>query len=69
MSLLERAVADLADALDTLEAKVGDRVNNHDSEAASRQTRTARQSAQTASDELRSAIKDLRALLGEKQKG
>jgi hypothetical protein len=76
MSILERAVADLADALDTLEAKIGDRFNNEDAggadaEATTRHIRSARGRAERASNELADAIADLQILIGDagKDKG
>ncbi len=74
MSLLERAVADLADALDTLEAKIGDRFSSDqaggdDADAASRHIRSARSRAERASSELADAIGDLKSMIGDADRG
>lgn len=66
MSLLERAVADLADALDTLEGKIGDRFQSADGSenaAAMRQIKVARERADDASHELSDAITELKSIL------
>lgn len=72
MSGLDDAVRSLASALDTLEARLEDRLgelsHRRDSEnAVRRQARVARAQATAASDGLSSAIGDLRALLGARE--
>ncbi len=70
MSLLERAVVDLADALDTLESKITDKLASKTESAETgpaiaRHLRTAGDRADFASGELTKAIDDLRSLIGD----
>lgn len=70
MAILERAVSDLADALDALEGKINDRLsgdetNAHSAVAVARHARTAREKTEEASDALSAAIGDLKSLLQE----
>lgn len=70
MSMLERAVADLADALDSLETKIAEKTaaNEADTPALRRHLRSANDCTQTASRELSAAIDDLKSVL-DKGKG
>ncbi len=68
MTILEKAVLDLANALETLESKVEGRLDDQSaraelSEAAKRQARTAREHATEAGRDLAGAIDNLKSLL------
>ena len=68
MSILEKSVVDLAHALDSLEAKLNGRLDDHSASderiaAARAQARTAREHAATAASGLAGAIEDLKALI------
>lgn len=68
MSILEKSVVDLANALDNLEAKLDGRLDDHSAsgervDAARRQARTARACAEEASRDLSEAIAEVKALL------
>lgn len=68
MSVLEKAIVDLANALDALEGKVVDRLENEtahteDIAAARRQARSARAQTELAAKGVGAAIADLKALL------
>jgi len=68
MSILEKSVVDLANALDNLEAKLNGRLDDHTASderilAARAQARAARQHAATAASGLAGAIDDLKALI------
>lgn len=70
MSMLERAVVDLADALDTLESKITDKMAGAAdpgelSPGVARHLRTAGDRAEYASSELTKAIDELRSLVGD----
>ncbi len=70
MSMLERAVADLADALETLETKITSKLANqqdsHDARPAiERHLRTAGDRTDYASNELSKAIDELKSLIGD----
>ena len=70
MSMLERAVVDLADALDTLESKITDKMAGKAETAEigpgmARHLRTAGDRAEYASSELTKAIDELRSLVGD----
>lgn len=70
MSMLERAVVDLADALDTLESKITDKIAGKADAAEigpgmARHLRTAGERAEYASSELTKAIDELRVLVGD----
>ncbi len=70
MSMLERAVVDLADALDTLESKItetlaGKAESAEIGPAMARHLRTAGERAEFASSELTKAIDDLKLLIGD----
>ncbi len=70
MSMLERAVVDLADALDMLETKItetlaGKADSAEIAPAVARHLRTAGDRADYASSELTKAIDDLKALIGD----
>ena len=68
MSLLEKSVVDLANALDNLETKIEHKLDDHASNgesiaAARRQAHSARTHAAEASRGLADAIADIKALL------
>ncbi len=68
MGILEKSVVDLADALDNLEAKLENNLDDHSAsgeriDAAQRQARAAREHAAKASGVLSDAIDDLRNLI------
>ncbi|NOX83736.1 MAG: hypothetical protein GXP06_12280 [Alphaproteobacteria bacterium] len=68
MSVIEKAVIDLANALDTLEAKIDGKFDDHAASsdaivAARRQAQTARTHAETAAQGVGAAISDIKALL------
>lgn len=70
MSMLERAVVDLADALDSLETKITETLAGKDESATlapstARHLRTAGDRADHASGELAKAIDELKLLIGE----
>lgn len=70
MTILEKAVLDLANALETLETKLDGRLDDQSartelSEAVRRQARTARAHATEAGRDLAGAISDLKTLLGD----
>lgn len=70
MSILEKSVVNLANALDNLEARLNGRLDDHSAagesmDAARRQARAARLHAEEASNGLAGAIADLKALIGE----
>ena len=74
MSMLERAVADLADALNTLETRITHKLasQQESSEAApavARHLRTAGDRTEYASSELSKAIDDVKALIGDNSTG
>ena len=60
-SVLEKAVGDLANALEALESKLEDQIDSHN--AARRQVKVARKHASDASSGLGAAISDVKALL------
>ncbi|MEM8770464.1 MAG: hypothetical protein AAGD92_02335 [Pseudomonadota bacterium] len=69
MSILEKAVADLADALDALEDRISDRMDDQPAGAeaalgAARHARIAREKADAASRELSAVMRDLRDMIG-----
>lgn len=71
MSVLETAVADLADALDSLETKIGDRLSYADTGSESavttqRHVRSARKNTDAAASELSAIINELKSLIGDK---
>jgi hypothetical protein len=73
MSTLEKSVKRLAGALDSLEARLDDRLGdfaaNGEAVAAARvKARTAKTQAAAAAEDLADAVRDLKALLGA-QKG
>jgi hypothetical protein len=68
MTVLEKAVGNLAAALETLESKLEDRLDLHGAdreavEAAQRQAQTARKHTAEANQGLSAAISDIKALL------
>lgn len=68
MSILEKSVADLANALDNLEAKLDGRLDDYSADgeridAARRQARAARARAEEAARGLADVVADLKALL------
>ena len=68
MTVLEKAVLNLAGALETLETKLESRLNDHSADgesfdAARARARAARDQAQNVSKELSGAIDDLKSLL------
>ena len=70
MSMLERAVADLADALDTLETKITSKLASHQEShdarpVIARHLQTASDRTEYASGELSKAIDEVKALIGE----
>lgn len=68
MSVLERAVAELADALDTLETQISDKLDGADgpdADAIRRHVSSARGRADAASEEVAAIITDIKNLLGE----
>ncbi len=70
MSMLERAVVDLADALDTLESKITETMAGKAESAelrpaVARHIRTAGDRAEYASGELTKAIDELKSLIGD----
>jgi len=70
MSALENAVQTLAQALDSLESKLEDKMSDlvakDDSiESAARQAATARAFVNTASEDITASIREINALLGE----
>ena len=70
MSMLERAVVDLADALDSLETRITETLAGKDETAAlaplaARHLRTAGDRTEFASGELAKAIDELKLLIGE----
>ena len=70
MSMLERAVAELADALDTLETKITHKLASQQESsdagpAMARHLRTAEDRAEYASSELSKAIDEVKALIGD----
>ena len=70
MTVLEKAVLNLAGALETLETKLESRLNDHSADgesfdAARARARAARDQAQNVSKELSGAIDDLKSLLND----
>ena len=68
MSVVEKAVVDLANALDKLESKLEHRLDDHTArqeeiDAARRQATTARARTEEASQGVGAAIADIKALL------
>lgn len=68
MTVLEKAVIDLANALDNLETKIEGKFDDQSAsgdavDAARRQARAAREHAENASKGVGAAISDLKALL------
>ncbi len=68
MSVVEKAVIDLANALDALESKLDSRLDDQmasseDIDAARRQAKAAKARAEEASKDLGEAIADVKALL------
>lgn len=69
MSMLERAVADLADALDSLETKISaklDDAGDNETAAMRRHIRSARGRADAASKELGAIITEMKVMIGDK---
>ncbi len=72
MSVIEKAVVDLANALDTLEAKIETRLDEQNVSgdaisAARRQARAAKDQAEIASKGVGAAISDIKALLAKSE--
>lgn len=71
MSILERSVADLADALDSLESRINEKLSTAEltgdaSTITSRHVRSARKNTDQAAAELSAIIGELKSLIGEK---
>lgn len=73
MSILEKAVSELADALDALETRIGDRAAQDadgagDMTAVRRHVRAARARTDDAASDLSDVINELHAISGAKDK-
>ena len=74
MTILEKAVSDLAGALENLESKLDERIDGGDADrdtaiAASRQAKAAHAQTSQASEDIAAAIDDVKTLLATGGKG